>query len=576
MSVMRIPIILTNVDRDQGQGSGNGKRLTPDPQSLTPAFRRRGVAMLLVLISMMTATILTVAYLASRDNSAVIGENVASSAAARWAAESGLEVGAAVLQTRADWRNSHTNGKLIDDLALGGGSVDIDLLDMGTGMPPSDTTENVQMTSTAVVDGVQQVSTAVAWVPPPTSAVDIDLSEFAIFGSDRVVISGDATVMRWPMAPLAKLGAPVTIGTQSTSSSTITINNNAAIIDGRVYSAPSPSGSLVSSGNDTVLAVTALKDIMPMPKPPAPGVADPPAVSLALALNLLGGITSQVADRRVSNASLSGGAVRTLQGNVTLVSDTDLNLTNNAKLVIDGDVRVVVFDDLIMQSASIELKPGASLKLYVGDQLGLTDSYIGDVLATNIRDNTGKANYLDPERITVYRIPTLTTSTDWVLGGNSVVKGSVYGKDVRFRVRSTSALYGRVAATEVEVTDQGALFYDPVLNSRTGYTERASALFNPDATLKAAFKTVTSLDTSTLQSLADSVSLHVKSPYDRNTLIWSSTAASDTPVAVAPTQPTPRPVRISWQMTSYGSSVNTWETADAGEGDDDTPTGLDD
>jgi hypothetical protein len=533
------------------------------------ASMRRGVAMLLVLISMMTATILTVAYLASRDNSGIIGENVARSAAARWAAESGLEVGAAILQTRTDWRNSHTSGKLVDDLALSGGTVDIDVLDIGTGMPPTDSTENVQMTSTAIVDGVQQVSTAVAWVPPATTAVDIDLSEFAIFGSDRVTLAGDATVMRWPMAPLTKLGAPVTLGTQSASSSTITISNNATVIDGRVYSPPSPSGSLVNSGNDTVLGVTALKDVMPMPKPPAAGVSDPPLISLAPTLNLAGGTTSQTVDRRVSDATLSSGAVRTLQGNVTLVSDTDLNLGSNAKLIIAGNVSVVVFDDLIMQNASIELKPGASLKLYVGDQVGLTDSYIGNSRVNSTRDNTGQASYLDPELINIYRLPSKTTNTDWVLGGNSVVKGSVYGKDVRFRVLSTSALYGRVAATEVEVTDQGALFYDAMLDSRSGYTETTSALFNPDATLKTAFKTVASLDTSTLQTLADLVGLNVKSPYDRNAMYWSATLEEDTPIAVGPTQPTPRPVHISWQMTSYGNDMASWETADAGDDDDD-------
>ncbi len=52
--------------------------------------RRRGVAMLLVIVSLMMATIMATAYLASRDNSAAIGQNIASAAAARWSATTGL------------------------------------------------------------------------------------------------------------------------------------------------------------------------------------------------------------------------------------------------------------------------------------------------------------------------------------------------------------------------------------------------------------------------------------------------------------------------------------------------------
>ena len=526
--------------------------------------------MLLVLISMMTATILTVAYLASRDNSAVIGENVAHSAAARWAAESGLEVGAAVLQTRADWRNSHTSGKLVDDLALGGGTVDIDVLDLSTGLPPTDTTQDVQMTSTAVVDGVQQMATAIAWVPPATSSVDVDLSEFAIFGSTRVELSGDATVMRWPMAPLSKLGLPIAVGTRSGAASTVTINNNAAIIDGRVYSGPNPSSSLVSIGNTSKVSVTALNDVMPMPKSPATGVAEPPASSTAPKLDLSGGTSTQNTDRRVSEANLSN-STRTLQGDVTLVSDTTVKLSNS-KLIINGNVRIIAFDDLVLQSGSaIELKPDATLVLYVGDQIAMDDSYVGDWRGNTTRDNTGNAPYMDAERVTVYRIPTRTTSTDWVLDGNSVVKGSMYAKDARLRIRSTSAVYGRVAATELSMDGQGALYYDHQLDSRSGYIPPTSTVYNPDQTIKAEIKNLASLDVSSLQVTADVLGLNIRLPIGRS-LVQSATADDDTPIAVGPTQPTPRPVQISWQMTSYGSSVENWETADAGEGDDAPPT----
>ncbi len=60
--------------------------------------------MLLVLISMGIATVLTTAYLASRDNSAAIGRNIADSYAARWAAFTGIELTAAIMETETAWQ----------------------------------------------------------------------------------------------------------------------------------------------------------------------------------------------------------------------------------------------------------------------------------------------------------------------------------------------------------------------------------------------------------------------------------------------------------------------------------------
>ena len=102
-----------------------------------PSHRNRGVAMLLVLISLMMATILTTAYLASRDNSAAIGSNVASAAAARWTANSGLDFGVAILETNATWRTSHVGGRLLSNYAMAGGTFDLDLQDIATGLPPT-------------------------------------------------------------------------------------------------------------------------------------------------------------------------------------------------------------------------------------------------------------------------------------------------------------------------------------------------------------------------------------------------------------------------------------------------------
>ena len=75
--------------------------------------RRRGLAMLLVIISVIIATVLATAYLASRDNSLPIGDNAKSAASARWSALSSIDVAIAVIETRTDWRTADPTGELL-------------------------------------------------------------------------------------------------------------------------------------------------------------------------------------------------------------------------------------------------------------------------------------------------------------------------------------------------------------------------------------------------------------------------------------------------------------------------------
>ena len=105
--------------------------------------------MMMVLVSLALATILASAYLASRDNSVVIGQNATASAAARWAALSAMETTVAVLQTETDWRTNHIDGVLIENYPLAGALITITARDQETGAPP--TTDSVSPGGTASV-----------------------------------------------------------------------------------------------------------------------------------------------------------------------------------------------------------------------------------------------------------------------------------------------------------------------------------------------------------------------------------------------------------------------------------------
>lgn len=523
----------------------------------TPSHAQRGVAMMLVIVSLMMATILTTAYLASRDNSAAIGENITRSAASRWSAMSGMEMALAILQTQSTWRTDHVAGKLIDNLALAGGTVDVDVQDIETGGPPTATTRHVRLTVTSVVNGVEQVVTARATVQPdPNAPLDVDLSEFAIFAADRIDLESSATVTRWPAAPLTDLGSRLAVGTSATAAMSVVMSGSAAAIDADLYVGPGASPLLVSdsSSTNTDLVQTPLLDPIHVPGPPSAGVAAPslpPPAPLAVA----GGPLVIPADQRHATITISGGSEVLLQNDATLISDGAFHGSAASKLLVAGHSKIVVFGDLSLTTdAGIELLPGASLDLFVDGMLSLDGGYIGALRSNAIRDNSGGAGYTNLDRIHVYGTAGLPQS--WTARNNSVVMGSIYAPTNDVQIENQSALYGCVVARRVRVIQDGAIFYDHALNGGNGYTYPDSSIYDAGGRVRAPMYTLDTLDPADLALLSSDMAIPVAADgtvYDGGTFVMK--LAPPVPI----TEPTPRTIPVDHVITSFGTDMLAWE-----------------
>ena len=523
---------------------------------------RRAIAMLLVLISLVTATILTVAYLASRDNSAMIGENVAAAAAARWAASAGLDVGIAVLQTEVDWRSAHTNGKLIDDYLLDGVSIDLDLTDLETGNPPTESTQYIEIRATATADGVEQTATATAEVPPPEGdPLPLDLAEFAVFATEKITLENDAIVTRWPTAPLTALGKPVSLGTHATGASAVEFKNDAAAIDTTVYTPPGASNSLILNASGPAVGTVALSDPVPVPAEPDPGVDWPEVGDFYPDNHRNGGyVAVEDADIRVAQVVLENGAISHWIGDVNVVANHDMHIKSHASIVVEGDATLICFEDLRISGGSIQVLDDSTLTIFVLDDLVLDDGYIGDGpynFATD-RDNTGDARYMQPSQIQIYGIDEPDRNSEWSFGHTSVAKASIYAPSTdRIEIKDTSALYGRVLTQHLKVKDHGALFYDHVLDPGNGYTDPDSPIYDTDGNIEDAFLLLASLDDADIQALADSLGL----PIAIGNSIKAPVGGNTDPPATVPGEATPRPVEVSYQIESFGLDLQTVETA---------------
>ncbi len=231
-------------------------------------------------------------------------------------------------------------------------------------------------------------------------------------------------------------------------------------------------------------------------------------------------------------------------------------------MIIDGNVELDVFGDLTMDSASIELKPNATLTIYLRDDVLLNYAYIGDERVDDLRDNSGYASWMDPPRIRFFTSPLPAEGDDdgsftqqWNLNNNSIIKGSLYSAHARIAIETDSAIYGRVAATRLLIKDNGSLFYDHTLDSGLGYTNPDSDLYDVNEHIFDEFLGLGSLDDADLLAASEQT----------GTVIYASgnsygTAPAEEIIVVPPGQPTPRPVPVEYEIVSFGTDMRDWET----------------
>ena len=80
---------------------------------------RRGIALMFVMIAVLVTGSMAVAYFGSRDNSIAISSNIATATQARIAAETGVDLAIAILETDVDWRTTHIDGVVLSDYMFG-------------------------------------------------------------------------------------------------------------------------------------------------------------------------------------------------------------------------------------------------------------------------------------------------------------------------------------------------------------------------------------------------------------------------------------------------------------------------
>jgi len=190
----------------------------------------RGVAMLLVLITLTVGTVLAAAALSSRDNSSAIGINAGVVTGASWAAEAGANVGQAVLESSLAWR-ARGDGVILEDFPLAGARVNAVVTDL-QGNPPSVDDREVILLATASIDQLDHTVERRISLGLPASIfqpVDPFLSEFALFADEELEIEPGAKVRSFRLSPEADTRVPIKFGLGFDSASGLNVSDDARL-----------------------------------------------------------------------------------------------------------------------------------------------------------------------------------------------------------------------------------------------------------------------------------------------------------------------------------------------------------
>ena len=501
--------------------------------------RRRGAALLLALFAMAVLGTAGYAFVAGRDHAVLAGRSAAAVNEARVLAESGLSLSKEILKSSdSQWRTKHVQGVLLDNYALDGGTIKVDLVDInkraanpnGNILPDATTTEvEIGVTSTK---GASQFR-SVAQMSMPMA----NKGQYAIYAKKLMLLDGTNFVGRWNNAPSSKDKLRVNLGTQAETSfwgfNGVFIGANANFEPD--YTPPSPEDPCLDKATWIYYPYTASSFTISgagankiCAKKLEPGestnmVAAPSPPAFVVGNTQWGGITHNGTTATYSTPfrlrqntflgfpwgppadfTLINGAVVTLKTGIYKIDNT-LRI-ENSKLIIDGDVTFIAdapfftIYSLDLKNATVELKDNSTFYMYSSYGVRIHGSWLGKWFTCASEPDLNKKDgdphrkawfgtwsatacssqvpseplYMEPWRMRIYPMPGFLSSIFTWDIKDSSMIGSLFLPTNPILFRGATQIYGRVAANHVLMYDTAQVRYDHALDLISGLTEGAT------------------------------------------------------------------------------------------------------
>gem|GEM_PF-2284059 len=476
----------------------------------------RGVALLLVLIAMTSATVLAGSYLVSRRNSPGIGANVLRSAQARWAAKSAAEYALAALQTNINWFDADPT-TLMPQFSFGDAMVTVYVTNMAGNTPaPIDT--DLVIVALATVNGVtvraeQLVSYKSGF--GTNQAFDPRLGEFAVYTMGQTTVDSTAMIFPWSASPNYHAGRPVKVGGAYTSSFDAAYDPNAAVLSAGLYVPDTATLSLQAligqQPFETGGIVPSLVRVAPAPLPasfatlPLASPVDDWVMSSSDAGRLDAGVHQSL-------HAIGANSIVTLDAaKGSDYSFNDLHLMNQAVLFVKGDVRIHVQGDLwVLSGSDIELDKKSTLKIFTDGDVIVDDAAIGFGRKT-ARDAARSVNKVEGKYLPANQVQLLGLRRNilaigpatYQLGTNSLARMVVHAPMADVSIQTNSAIFGKVTGDTLDMGVNAVIAYDTALDKGVGVTEKKGPLYDTSGALLPQLQTLLATFDPSVQTAED-------------------------------------------------------------------------
>lgn len=459
-----------------------------DTRVSTRAGARRGIALLLVVVTLATATVLTTSYLIAREGTPEIGRAAQDRITADWSARSAASIVQAAMETNVDWRTAANAGMLLEDISLMGAEINVAVTNLEGGPVTEDDTQ-VLMTVSAIVGGVETVVQRVINERDTGTyeeALDPGLSEFGIFATSGVEVDHDSRIDVWRASPAARAGAKAKIGLGFSTASGADISASAVKSGAKAFLSP---GS--SAGLDSILKSFNL-ETMELPVEVWSTTSEIPAELMGLPAankNMMpiyrntdgildaGGYGVPVL---VDNAEI---VLDEAQGGYLFAANNDFGAGvgfNDSVVTIKGDVVIGAVDDMWIDDTVFKFEDDATLTIYHVSSMTIDDSVIGpdpELIDDYGRDYKDLKKWTDPRRVKIVQLnmDAYNPATYIEIRNNTLIAGSIHAPTTPVRVLNDSAIAGRVSAGHLKVNDESAILVDPVFDNGMGLTEPSTS-----------------------------------------------------------------------------------------------------
>ena len=488
---------------------------------------------MLVMVAILVSGTMAIAYFGSTDNSVEIGANIQSAAQARAVAESGLEVAIAILETNSQWQTQHVDGVLLSEFQMGESLISISIIDSTTDLPPTEETNEVEITITSTVNQVTQMTKAFATIIPDEEEYDVDFSEYAIFATSSIEIDDVASVQLWHASPLSLQSNPLRLGTLSTDPLSVEIDSPTQHRTLELHTLSNASSMTTTATVDH----HAFEGVPTLPAPPPP-----PAGGVPLTLtktNTSKSFSSSGFSSWAQQFAFGNGRNNTPKNENTIIQSgvyeiEALNFEIGEIIEIQGDVTLNVQGDVSLRGTKIILVDNATLTMHIGGDVEISSSSIG-------HENFSPQSWIDPSRIQLYG----HGDNNWEIDGLTTIKAEIYAPKSKVSFNGIATLCGRIAADEVSFRGASRLLYDATLDNG-GYADHKSPLYDDNGELFSELANITELDRDLINSIIESLEDRSYGSASNQWDDWRD-------------EPTARPNDVIFILMMYGADTHRWE-----------------